>query len=115
MAMSLQGKTAPITGGGIVEPDGGFDAAKFAQQFNLFSPEYGPHFKDTYRHMRAHCPVARTDEVGGSWVVTRYADIERVDGDDETFSSRYGVFPSSVEPNPPPGVSSSTPGEARTG
>jgi hypothetical protein len=56
--------------------DGGFDAATFAQQFNQFSPEYGPHFKDIYRHMRAHCPVAHTDEVGGFWVVTRYADID---------------------------------------
>ena len=25
--------------------DAGFDAATFAQQFNQFSPEYGPHFK----------------------------------------------------------------------
>ena len=58
--------------------DGGFDAATFAQQFNQFSPEYGPHFRDIYRHMRAHCPVVHTDEGGGFWVVTRYADIERV-------------------------------------
>ena len=72
--------------------DGGFDAATFAQQFNQFSPEYGPHFKDIYRHMRAHCPVAHTDEVGGFWVVTRYADIMRAARDDEAFSSRYGVF-----------------------
>ena len=114
--MSPQGTTAPITGGGSTAlDDGGFDAAKFAQQFNLFSPEYGPHFNDIYRRMRAHCPVAHTDEIGGSWVVTRYADIERADGDDEAFSSRYGVFPSSVDPNPPLGVSGSTPGEERTG
>ncbi len=76
--------------------DDGFNAATFAQQFNLFSPEYGPHFKDIYRHMRAHCPVAHTDEVGGYWVVTRYADIMRVARDYEAFSSlygtRYGVF-----------------------
>ena len=113
--MSLQGKTAPITGGGSAEPDGGFDAAEFAQRFDLFSPDYGPHFNEIYRHMRTHCPVGHTDEVGGSWVVTRYADIERVDGDDETFSSRYGVFPSNVDPNPPPGMSRPTLGEARTG
>ena len=80
--------------------DGGFDAATFAQQFNQFSPEYGPHFKDIYRHMRAHCPVARTDEGGGFWVVTRYADIMRVDADDEGFSSLYAVFPG-VNPDTP--------------
>ncbi|MGB8044681.1 MAG: hypothetical protein WCF66_17135, partial [Pseudolabrys sp.] len=83
--MRLQGK--------MDKADGGFDAATFAQQFNQFSPEYGPHFKDIYRHMRAHCPVAHTDEGGGFWVVTRYADIMRVDADDEGFSSLYAVFP----------------------
>ena len=93
--------------------DGGFDAATFAQQFNQFSPAYGPHFKDIYRHMRAHCPVAHTDEVGGFWVVTRYADILRLDCDDEAFSSRYGVFPPSG-PNPPLSVSGSTLGEVRS-
>ena len=80
--------------------DGGFDAATFAQQFNQFSPEYGPHFKDIYRHMRAHCPVAHTDEGDGFWVVTRYADIMRVDADDEAFSSLYAVFPG-VNPDTP--------------
>ncbi|MGB9053154.1 MAG: hypothetical protein WCC54_12645 [Pseudolabrys sp.] len=43
--------------GNMDKADGGFDAATFAQQFNQFSPEYGPHFKDIYRHMRA--PTAR--------------------------------------------------------
>ena len=80
--------------GPVDKTDGGFDAATFAQQFNQFSPEYGPHFKGIYRHMRAHCPVAHTDEVGGFWVVTRYADIMRVARDYEAFSSRYGVRPS---------------------
>ena len=93
--------------------DGGFDPATFAQQFNQFSPEYGPHLKDISRHMRAHCPVAHTDEVGGFWVVTQYADIKRVDCDDEAFSSRYGVFPPSSA-NPPLSVSGSL-GEERTG
>jgi len=77
--------------------DGGFDAATFAQQFNQFSPEYGSHFKDIFRYMRARCPVAHTDEIGGFWVVTRYADVMLVDADDEAFSSLYAVFPS---PNP---------------
>ena len=94
--------------------DGAFDAATVAQQFDPFSPDYGPHFRDIYSHMRAHCPVAHTDEAGGSWVVTRYADIARVDGDDEAFASRYGVFPPSG-PTPPADGSGLTTGEARTG
>jgi cytochrome P450 len=93
--------------------DDGFDAATFAQQFNQFSPEYGPHFRAIYRHMRAHCLVAHSDEVGGFWVVTRYADIMRVAGDDDAFSSLYGVLPS-VNPDTPKG-GFGPPGEERTG
>ncbi|HTV58953.1 MAG TPA: cytochrome P450 [Verrucomicrobiae bacterium] len=78
--------------------DTGFDPATFAKRFNEFSPEYGPHFREVYRHMRANCPVAHTDERGGSWVVTRYEDIARVARDSETFSSSYGVFSSPTSP-----------------
>jgi hypothetical protein len=90
--------------------DRGFDAAKFAQHFNQFSPDYGPHFREIYKHMRAHCPVAHTDELGGYWIVTRYADIMRVDADDEGFSSLYAVFPS-TSPDTPKGRA----GPERTG
>ena len=69
--------------------DVGFDAKMFAQRFNPFSPEYGPHFREVYRHMRANCPVAHTDELGGIWVVTRYDDIARMLRDSETFSSTH--------------------------
>src|SRR5271170_3593278 len=94
--------------------DDGFDAATFAQQFNQFSAGYGPHFKDIYRHMRAHCPVAHTDQAGGFWVVTRYSDIMRVARDYEAFSSRYGVFGSATNPDPPSGGSGPS-AQERTG
>ena len=45
--MRLQGKTAPVTGGGSTEIDGGFDAAAFALQFNQFSSADDP---DRPRH-----------------------------------------------------------------
>jgi cytochrome P450 len=114
-AMSSQAQKCPITGGNGLEAvtaDGTFDAATFAQRFNQFSPEYGLHFRDIYRYMRGRCPVAHTDEVGGLWVVTRYADIERVAGDDEVFSSLYGVLPSV---NPVPAGGGSPPVPRRTG
>ncbi len=79
--------------------DVGFDEATFAKHFNQFSPEYGPHFREVYEHMRANCPVVHTNELGGFWVVTRYEDIARVARDSETFSSSYGVFPSPTNPH----------------
>lgn len=93
--------------------DSGFDAATFAQQFDQFSPEYGQHFRDIYKHMRTHCPVAHTDEAGGFWVVTRYADIMRVARDHETFPSRYGVRPS-ANPDAPKGGAAQL-GDPRSG
>jgi cytochrome P450 len=98
----------------VDKTDIGFDAATFAQHFDQFSPAYGPHFKDIYRHMRAHCPVAHTNEGGGFRVVTRYAGIVRAAGDYQAFASSYGVFAPSVKPDPPkegPGPF----GEKRTG
>jgi cytochrome P450 len=93
--------------------DDGFDAATFARHFNHFSPEYAPHFKDIYKHMRARCPVAHTNEVGGFWVVTRYADIARVAEDYEAFPSRYGTR-LSVKPATPRAAFGQL-GEQRTG
>jgi cytochrome P450 len=84
----------------VDKTDVGFDEAMFAKRFNQFSLEYGPHFREVYRHMRANCPVAHTDELGGFWVVTRYEDIARVALDSETFSSSYGVFTSPTNPHP---------------
>ena len=63
--------------------------------------------------MRAHCPVAHTDEGDGFWVVTRYADIMRVDADDEAFSSLYAVFPGVTPDTPRAGFGLL--GEERTG
>jgi hypothetical protein len=68
------------------ETDVGFDAAMSAQRFNPFSPEYGPHFREIYQHMRGNCPVAHTGEPGGVWVVTRYDEIARVLRDPETLA-----------------------------
>jgi Asp-tRNA(Asn)/Glu-tRNA(Gln) amidotransferase A subunit family amidase len=36
----------------------------FAQRFDPFRPEYGPHFEEIYRPMRGDCPVAHTAELG---------------------------------------------------
>jgi len=85
------------------EPD--FDVAAFAQRFNHLSPDYGRHFSDIYKHMRARCPVAHTDQLGGFWVVTKYADIMRIARDDETFCSRYGItITPTANPDMPEGL-----------
>lgn len=41
-------------------------------------------------HARTHCPVARSDANGGYHLVSRYADVTAVLGDDARFSSKGG-------------------------
>jgi len=51
---------------------------------------------EIFGYARGHCPVARTEEGGGFWLVTRYDDVKRVLEDWETFSSTE----SAVMPTP---------------
>jgi len=68
-----------------------FEAETYCRHFNHLSPDYGEHFAKIYAHMRQHCPVAHSDQLGGFWVATRYRDIMRIARDDDTFSSLYGI------------------------
>jgi len=43
------------------------------------------------RELRETCPVAYSESYGGFWVLTSYADIKEVAGDDVRFSSAQGL------------------------
>jgi cytochrome P450 len=45
---------------------------------------------ETLEHARTHCPVAHSDANGGYHLVSRYADVATVLGDDMRFSSKGG-------------------------
>ena len=60
------------------ESAAGFDIAAFAKAFDHHALEFGQNIDAIFKHMRGHCPVARTESYGGFWVLTRYADIVRV-------------------------------------
>jgi cytochrome P450 len=52
---------------------------------------------EIFGYGRDRCPVARTEEGGGFWLVTRYEDVKRVLEDWETFSSTESpIMPSAV-------------------
>jgi cytochrome P450 len=52
---------------------------------------------EIFGYARERCPVARTAEGGGFWLVTRFEDVKRVLEDWETFSSTESpVTPSAV-------------------
>ncbi|SDE79671.1 Cytochrome P450 [Massilia sp. PDC64] len=42
---------------------------------------------DLYRELRARCPVAHTDEMGGFWALTRHEDVARAAADYATYTT----------------------------
>jgi cytochrome P450 len=56
-------------------------------EFDKKSPQHAKSWEEEYRAMRTGCPVAWTESSGGYWVTSRYADVSRIAGDYETFSS----------------------------
>ncbi|MCH5378216.1 MAG: cytochrome P450 [Planctomycetes bacterium] len=55
-----------------------------------FDPELPEDFDTAhaeYARLRAECPVAHTDRLGGFWALTRHADVERAASDYRTFTT----------------------------
>jgi cytochrome P450 len=63
------------------------------QDFDFHGPALDNIF-DTYRELRARCPVGRSEKHGGFWFLTRSEDIFAAEQDAETFS----VAPSMLLP-----------------
>jgi cytochrome P450 len=59
--------------------------------FDHLSADLAEEFPGTLARMRSQCPVARSDQYGGFWVVTRYEDVLQVAQDWATFSSADGL------------------------
>src|SRR5919106_2396874 len=76
-----------------VGPTGAFPLSEewCAERFDHLSPDLAQKLHETLAYMRAHHPVARSEEHGGFWVVSRYEDVLRVAQDWQTFSSAHGV------------------------
>jgi cytochrome P450 len=76
--------TEPLTAGPITDD-------WCLHHFDHLSTELPEKLPDTLARMRTMCPVARSDEHGGFWVVTAYEDVLRVAQDWATFSSAQGL------------------------
>jgi hypothetical protein len=56
--------------------------------YDIFSAELRNCPHQRWARMQQECPVARSDRFGGSWLVTRFADIKAMTRDPERYSSR---------------------------
>lgn len=63
--------------------------------FDARAPETFDSPHETYRRLRAECPVARSSEYGGFWALTRFDDVEQAAKNAELYiSSVKAVVPS---------------------
>jgi cytochrome P450 len=70
-----------------------FDAQQFARGFHLYNDELQDDPYPVIDRLREQCPVARSEAMGGFWVVTRYQDCRFVLQDPELFSSVQNIVP----------------------
>jgi cytochrome P450 len=69
------------------------------RHFDHLAPELARDFHPTLARARSRCPVTRSDQHGGFWVLTGYEDVLTVAQDWQNFSSEFGI----TVPNPPGG------------
>ena len=63
--------------------------ATLPQDFDPEAPEDFESAHRDYARLRAECPVAHTDKLGGFWALTRYDDVKRAASDYATFITSY--------------------------
>jgi cytochrome P450 len=69
------------------------DAAKWAKTFHVYQPELQDDPYEHFAQLRQHCPVARSDEAGGFWVISKFADVVHVLQNPDVFSSEQVIIP----------------------
>ena len=72
------------------------DQPRFSELFenyDLHSPVVNEHYDEVIDELHRHCPVARSNDGEGYWVVNRYADVQRCAQDWQTFTSIDGFMP----------------------
>ncbi|HIF65800.1 MAG TPA: cytochrome P450 [Acidimicrobiia bacterium] len=72
-------------------------SSDWATEYDIFDPTYVGDPYPIWADIRERCPIAHTDEYGGSWLPTRYDDVTAIARDVEHFSS----VSVSVLPPPP--------------
>ena len=77
----------------------------WATDYDIFDPGYVRDPYPIWDQLREKCPVAHSENWGGSWMPTRYEDLFAIAQDIEHFSSRE-ILVAPVAP--PPGVDPET-------
>jgi cytochrome P450 len=76
-----------------VQPSPVDEVVAAAARFELHDPALQDDPYPFYAQLRKHCPVARSKQHGGHYIVSTYADVDAVLHDAERFSSRGVLIP----------------------
>jgi cytochrome P450 len=74
------------------------------RQFSVYQPWLQEDPVSYFKEIRDHAPIVRSEELGGFWILTRYADIEWAARNPEIFSNTmlsippHDVFPDKAIP-----------------
>jgi len=63
----------------------------WATDYDIFDAQYVADPFPIWDDLRERCPIAHTDRWGGSWLPTRYADVNEIAHDIATFPSGNGI------------------------
>jgi len=73
--------------------------------YDILDPDYVADPYPVWDDLREQCPIAHSDRWGGSWLPTKYTDIQRIAQDHAHFSSSdVGVLTFTDEERPPPPI-----------
>lgn len=63
----------------------------WATDYDIFDPQYVSDPYGIWDQLRQSCPIAHTERWGGSWLPTRYDDVNAIAHDIEKFPSGNGI------------------------
>ena len=69
------------------------EGSDLARTFDYWSPAFAPDPYPLFRQLRAGCPVARSDELEGYYILSRYDDVNAALRDHATFTSTVMTAP----------------------
>ncbi len=73
--------------------------------YDILDPDYVADPYPVWDDLRGQCPIAHSDRWGGSWLPTKYSDVQRIAQDHAHFSSiDVGVLSFTDEERPPPPI-----------
>lgn len=82
----------------MAEQDAASATKRCPIDFDHDSHEHALHWEAEFRDLRERCPRPWTDNHGGFWVATKYADIVRIAQRTESFSTHKDFDPATGEP-----------------